>query len=167
MNLLVLPMIVAGMSIIGVVDLVLKDLLLMIVYVLLKTLNHILPHGILIVTVNHGLAIIQKVQSVHKVLVLLIVCKTVILVQMKLLVMNVLLVSTGMDYIVKKMLVLLLVCQTVILVQILVLVMNVLLVSSIMETGVNKLLVLLLVRLTVLNVVINTHVMFVLTVSPY
>ena len=80
----------------------LKEVLLLIVNVLLKTLNSMNNHGINIVIVKHGLVIIQKVQCVHKVLVLvLFVCQTVFLVRMLILVMNVLLVSTGMDYGVK------------------------------------------------------------------
>jgi len=54
MIILVLPMIVVGMLLIGVVDLVLQELMQMIVNVLLLSLNLILHHGILIVIVNHG-----------------------------------------------------------------------------------------------------------------
>jgi hypothetical protein len=58
MSLLVLSLIVAGKNITGVVDLVLLEVILLLVYVLLKTLTLILSPGILIVIVKHGLVII-------------------------------------------------------------------------------------------------------------
>jgi len=98
----VLSLTVAGKIIIGVVDLVLKEVMLMIVIVLLKTLTLILSPGILTAIVKHGLVIIQILMVLSVNNLLLVVWQTVILVQMLVLVMNVLLVSPGMDSGVKQ-----------------------------------------------------------------
>jgi hypothetical protein len=103
MSLLVLSLIVAGKNITGVVDLVLLELILLIVYVLLLTLTPILSPGILIVIVKHGLVIILvlMVLDVNKFL-LVVVWQTVIPAQILVLVINVLMVSSIMVTIVKQ-----------------------------------------------------------------
>jgi len=80
MSLLVLSLTVAGKIIIGVVDLVLKEVMLMIVIVLLKTLTLILSPGILTAIVKHGLVIIQILMVLSVNNLLLVVWQTVILV---------------------------------------------------------------------------------------
>jgi hypothetical protein len=74
MSLLVLSLIVVGKNITGVVDLVLLEVILLLVYVLLKTLTLILSPGILIVIVKHGLVIILvlMVLDVNKLLLVVV-----------------------------------------------------------------------------------------------